>query len=70
MKVWVEKDNGTKIEATEIAGLNDDCSTLFFFHQQAMRPETAREIETELKKKTGKNCVILDGRYLDKILAI
>ncbi|MCC8067873.1 MAG: hypothetical protein LIO94_12365 [Clostridiales bacterium] len=70
MKIWVEKDNGVKIEATEIAGLKDDCSTLFFFHQQSLRPETVKEFETELKEKTGKNCVVLDGRYLSKILAV
>lgn len=70
MKILLQHDDGLTTEIREIECLNKDSETLFFFVCNIMRKIDIKDLEDELKNKTGKNVVILDGRFQGKILGL
>ena len=70
MKLFLEKDDGTKAEIREINTLNKDTEILFFFLNSHYRKEGIESIEMELKNKTGKQCIVLSSVFVNKIMGI
>lgn len=70
MKLIIENDDGARVEVRKIKKLKSDGDILFFFLDYgALRPEDRENIESHLSKETGKKCILLDGRFHDKIIA-
>lgn len=55
-------DNETKIETKEIQSLNNG-DTLLLSASVVYSKELIEAIEKELSAKTGKNVVVIDGRF-------
>lgn len=70
MKLFLEKDNGEKIELKEITGASENSKTLFFFLNFHLREKDIEVIEENLTSKIGKQCVVLDGMFADKIMGV
>lgn len=70
MKLFLEKDNGEKIELKEITGASENSKTLFFFLKARFPQKDRENFENELSLITGKQCVILDGVFVDKIMGV
>lgn len=70
MKLFLEKDNGEKIELKEITGASENSKTLFFFLNFHLREKDIEVIEENLTSKIGKQCVVLDNLFASKIMGI
>ena len=70
MKLFLEKDDGVKVEISEVSTLNKDSEILFFFLNSHYRKSDIESIEIELKNKTGRPCVVLDSVFVNKIMGI
>ena len=70
MKLFLEKDNGEKIEIKEITGASENSKTLFFFLNFHLREKDIEVIEENLTSKIGKQCVVLDNLFASKIMGI
>jgi len=70
VKLFLEKDNGEKIELKEITGASENSKTLFFFLNFHLREKDIEVIEENLTSKIGKQCVVLDNLFASKIMGI
>lgn len=70
MKLIIEKDNGTRVEVSEINLLDADNNILFFFLNYRLREKDIEVIEEKLTSKIGKQCVVLDNLFASKIMGV
>lgn len=70
MKLYLQKDDGEKVEISEVSTLNKDSEMLFFFLNSHYRKSDIESIEIELKNKTGRQCIALDSVFANKIMGI
>ena len=70
MKLYMESDNGTRIEVKEISSINPDAGVLIFFISRRLRYEDLAMLQEELSTRTNKHCIILEDYFKDKIYGI
>lgn len=70
MKLFIEKDDRTKVEISEINSLDGESEILFFFLNTHLRKKDTQNIEEELNTKTGKKCIVLDNLFVSKIMGV
>ena len=63
MKVYVEFEDGSKVELKQIQGLQSECKFVFVRVLARLRPSDAEKIELHLTKKIGKKVIILDQMF-------
>ena len=60
MKIYVEFENGEKVELREIQGLQPNCEIVFIRTPVRLKNEHIQEIESKMTEKIGKKVVLLD----------
>ena len=68
MKLYIQNDSGAMTEIREIESLIN-ADTLFFMSSMRLSEKDIDTMEKDLSQKTGKNCIILDGKF-SKVLGI
>lgn len=69
MRVLIEQDNGTILEAREIESVPSAADTLIFFTNMVMRRADLEQLEKQLSEKTGKRCIVLHP-YIEKVVGV
>lgn len=69
MKIYIENDDGTKIEVKEIKTLSKDSEVVLLMIDMHMRPTDLDMLEKRYTDKIGKQCVILDSVFT-KVLGV
>lgn len=69
MRVLIEQDNGTILEAREIESVPPAADTLIFFTNMVMRRADLEQLEKQLSEKTGKRCIVLHP-YIEKVVGV
>ena len=69
MKMIIERDDGSKVEVREIESIPADAKALILFVQPLMRQKDIDEMERSFTEKTGKRCVVVDGR-IQRVLSV
>lgn len=61
MKFIIEDDEGKRIECREVKTLNVPDSILVFQTMKCLREEAINAFCEDMKKRTGHNCILLEG---------
>lgn len=61
MKFIIEDDDGKRIECQEVKVLNTPDSILVFKTMRCLRENDINEFCEDMKKRTGHNCILLEG---------
>lgn len=69
MKLYLEDDNGNKIEVTPLQELDSETDVIILMSKRFWTKEDMFEAEEYYSYKLGKRVVIIDGTF-DKILGI
>lgn len=59
MRIFVETDDGYRIEAKEIESIPGAAEALLLIPEMALGKERQEELEKELSEKLNKKCVVL-----------
>lgn len=69
MKLFLEDDNGAKVEVQEIEGVGDASNTLIVLCSVHLKPNDAKRIEAQISELTGKRCITLPP-FIEKIVGV
>lgn len=61
MKIWIEDDNGERIECKEVKAINQSDCILVFETDWKVTQKRADEFCSYIRKKTGHECVLIDS---------
>ena len=69
MKVYIENDNGARVEVKEIEAVNLNSDLIILMTDMRLMLRDKEIIEETMSEKMGKKCVVIDGMFT-KVLGI
>lgn len=69
MKLYLEKNDGTKIELKEVETIGKECDIVLLMLKVRLSPIDQEKIEEIMSEKIGKKCVVLDS-MVDRVLGM
>lgn len=71
LQLVVKLDDGTEMPLKEVTSIDDNKeNTIVLFMNSNLRPQDLNELEIFLSMKMGRNVVVLDSFFKDKILSV
>ena len=69
MKLYLEKNDGTKIELKEVETIGKECDIVLLMLKVRLNLIDQEKIEEIMSEKMGKKCVVLDS-MVDRVLGM
>lgn len=69
MKLYLEKNDGTKIELKEVETIGKECDIVLLMLKVRLNPIDQEKIEEIMSEKMGKKCVVLDS-MVDRVIGM